>query len=95
MTYFIEVKQTGDKDKEFDAMWFEMKGSNSVDDLKDRIEADTGIAATEQRLIFGGKPFHLGTVEELVIASGEKETCRLHLTLEMLGGGTSGFMRRI
>ena len=83
---FIEVKQAGYATE--DAVWYGALWDYTVDDLKSFIFKKQGIPVQEQRLICAGKQVcGSSTIAEVIAASGETETTRLHLTLEQSGGG--------
>ena len=91
----VDAGQSGSYGKVHDNMWVPVAAEDDLEQVKAKIHLATDIPTDKMRLIYKGKVMYESTVQELVSAAGETQTVRVKLTLEMLGGGTSGFMRRI
>ena len=80
---WVEVK-TGDTSN---AEWYKISKTATIIDLKAMIQVKLDITIDAQRLIFGGKQL----ADDCAIQSlqaDDPETVRMHLTLELTGGGT-------
>ena len=90
LSAIIEVK--GDKSLWAENLWVDIVGGDTCADVKAKIQDKTGKPIDEQRLISpGGEKLEDDTlVSDVITASGEKETSRVHFILEFGGGGTSG-----
>ena len=81
--FFVEVKCDGE------AEWYGLVKDATVLDLKKKIHDKKDIPADHQRLLSkAGKLLNTdATISSIVADSDEKETSRLHMILELDGGG--------
>ena len=82
--YYIEVDVDG-----FDNDWYLIDGKDTIDELKDKIQAKNGIPLDQQRIVFMGKQVYEGTLQQLVADAGEMETARVKFVCELTGGGNN------
>ena len=79
--YYIEIK--GDE-----TFWLEMKGYETIGDLKAEIQKQHGFQVDEQRIVFAGKQAgDEQVIKDIVEDAGEVETSRIHMIMELDGGG--------
>ena len=80
-TFYIEIK--GDE-----TFWLEMKGYETIGDLKAEIQKQHGFQVDEQRIVFAGKQAgDEQVIKDIVEDAGEVETSRIHMIMELDGGG--------
>ena len=79
---WVEVKTEGTGEAE----WYMINKKATIDELRAMICEKEDILPDQQRLIFAGKKLHIDTtIESLQI--DDPETVRVHLILELKGGG--------
>ena len=91
----MDAGDAGSYGNKFHNHWLPIQADQTIPDVKAMLAKQIDVPEQQQRLIWKGKQLFSGVVGDIIAQDGETETVRFKLTCELIGGGTSGFMRRI